>query len=34
MTGQNPLTGALKTTGIGILAAASAFAIAYWFNHR
>ncbi len=34
LTGQNPFTGALKTTGIGILAAASAFAIAYWFNHR
>jgi vacuolar iron transporter family protein len=34
LTGQNPLTGALKTTGIGILAAASAFAIAFWFNHR
>jgi VIT1/CCC1 family predicted Fe2+/Mn2+ transporter len=34
VTGQNPFTGALKTTGIGILAAASAFAIAYWFNHR
>lgn len=33
LTGQNPLTGALKTTGIGVLAAASAFAIAYWFNH-
>jgi vacuolar iron transporter family protein len=34
MTGQNPFTGALKTTGIGILAAASAFGIAYWFNHK
>jgi vacuolar iron transporter family protein len=34
LTGQNPFTGALKTTGIGILAAASAFAIAYAFNHR
>lgn len=34
MTGQNAFIGALKTTGIGILAAASAFAIAYWFNHR
>lgn len=34
MTGQNPYMGALKTTGIGILAAASAFAIAYAFNHR
>jgi len=33
LTGQNPFTGAIKTTGIGILAAASAFAIAYWFNH-
>jgi len=33
VTGQNPFIGALKTTGIGILAAASAFAIAYWFNH-
>jgi vacuolar iron transporter family protein len=34
LTGQNPFTGALKTTGIGVLAAASAFAIAYWFNHN
>jgi len=34
MTGQNPLTGALKTTGIGVLAAAAAFGIAYAFNHR
>jgi len=34
LTGQNPFTGALKTMGIGVLAAASAFAIAYWFNHR
>lgn len=34
LTGQNPYSGALKTTGIGILAAASAFAIAYAFNHR
>ncbi len=34
LTGQNAFIGALKTTGIGILAAASAFAIAYWFNHR
>lgn len=34
LTGQNPFIGSLKTTGIGILAAASAFAIAYWFNHN
>src|SRR6185312_3840853 len=34
MTGQNPLTGALKTTGIGVLAAAAAFGIAYAFNHK
>lgn len=34
LTGQNPWIGSLKTTGIGILAAASAFGIAYWFNHR
>ena len=34
MTGQNPITGSLKTTGIGILAAASAFGIAYLFNHK
>jgi len=33
LTGQNPFTGALKTTGIGVLAAASAFWIAFWFNH-
>ncbi len=34
LTGQNPWIGSLKTTGIGILAAASAFGIAYWFNHK
>jgi len=34
LTGQNPFIGAVKTTGIGILAAASAFGIAFWFNHR
>ena len=34
LTGQNPFIGALKTTGIGILAAASAFSIAFWFNHK
>jgi len=34
MTGQNPITGSLKTTAIGILAAASAFGIAYLFNHK
>lgn len=34
LTGQNPITGSLKTTAIGILAAASAFGIAYLFNHR
>ncbi len=33
-TGQNPLMGSFKTTGIGILAAASAFAFAYFFNHK
>jgi VIT1/CCC1 family predicted Fe2+/Mn2+ transporter len=33
-TGQNPLIGSLKTTGIGIIAAASAFGIAYLFNHK
>jgi VIT1/CCC1 family predicted Fe2+/Mn2+ transporter len=33
-TGQEPIKGALKTTGIGILAAAAAFGIAYAFNHR
>lgn len=33
-TGQNPVSGSLKTTGIGIAAAASAFVIAYLFNHR
>lgn len=34
LTGQNPITGSIKTTAIGILAAASAFGIAYLFNHR
>ena len=33
LTGQNPFTGAAKTTAIGIIAASSAFGIAYWFNH-
>jgi VIT1/CCC1 family predicted Fe2+/Mn2+ transporter len=33
-TGQNPVTGALKTTAIGVLAASAAFGIAYLFNHR
>lgn len=33
-TGQNPFLGSLKTTGIGILAAASAFGFAYFLNHR
>ncbi len=33
VTGQSPFYGALKTTLIGILAAATAFAIAYLFNH-
>jgi len=33
-TGQDPVTGALKTTAIGILAASAAFGIAYLFNHR
>ncbi len=33
-TGQNPVSGALKTTAIGILAAGAAFGIAYAFNHR
>jgi len=33
LTGENALAGALKTTGIGVIAAASAFAIAYWFNN-
>jgi vacuolar iron transporter family protein len=33
ITGQNPFTGAVKTTAIGIIAASSAFGIAYWFNH-
>lgn len=34
LTGQHPLKGALKTTAIGIVAAAAAFWIAYLFNHR
>lgn len=34
LTGQSPFSGALKTTVIGILAAAAAFGIAYLFNHR
>jgi VIT1/CCC1 family predicted Fe2+/Mn2+ transporter len=33
LTGQNAFTGAVKTTAIGIIAASSAFGIAYWFNH-
>jgi VIT1/CCC1 family predicted Fe2+/Mn2+ transporter len=33
-TGQNPVSGALKTTAIGVLAAAAAFGIAYLFNHK
>ncbi len=33
-TGQNPYTGALKTTVIGVLAASAAFGIAYLFNHH
>jgi VIT1/CCC1 family predicted Fe2+/Mn2+ transporter len=33
ITGQNAFTGAVKTTAIGVIAASSAFAIAYWFNH-
>ncbi|HXP51004.1 MAG TPA: VIT1/CCC1 transporter family protein [Bacteroidia bacterium] len=32
-TGQEPVSGALKTTAIGILAAGAAFGIAYAFNH-
>lgn len=34
LTGQKPVAGALKTTAIGILAAAAAFGIAYLFNHK
>ncbi len=34
LTGQNPWIGSLKTTAIGVIAAASAFGIAYWFNHK
>ena len=34
LTGQNPVSGALKTTLIGVLAAAAAFWIAYLFNHK
>ncbi|NNM94391.1 MAG: iron transporter [Bacteroidia bacterium] len=34
VTGQNPITGSLKTTGIGIAAAVSAFAFAYFFSHK
>lgn len=34
LTGQKPLSGALKTTAIGILAASAAFGIAYLFNHK
>jgi VIT1/CCC1 family predicted Fe2+/Mn2+ transporter len=33
-TGQNPLTGALKTTAIGIVAAGAAFGIAWLFNNH
>jgi vacuolar iron transporter family protein len=33
-TGQNPVSGALKTTLIGVLAAAAAFWIAFLFNHK
>jgi VIT1/CCC1 family predicted Fe2+/Mn2+ transporter len=33
-TGQNPVSGALKTTAIGILAAAAAFGIAFLFNNH
>jgi VIT1/CCC1 family predicted Fe2+/Mn2+ transporter len=33
-TGQKPVSGALKTTIIGVLAAATAFGIAWLFNHR
>ena len=34
VTGQKPFAGALKTTVIGLLAAAFAFIIAYFFNHH
>jgi vacuolar iron transporter family protein len=34
LTGQNAISGALKTTLIGVLAASAAFGIAYLFNHR
>jgi VIT1/CCC1 family predicted Fe2+/Mn2+ transporter len=34
VTGENPVTGSLKTAAIGILAAASAFGIAYFFNRK
>lgn len=34
LTGQRPFWGSIKTTVIGVLAASSAFAIAYLFNHR
>lgn len=33
LTGQKPFAGALKTTVIGVLAAATAFIIAYLFSH-
>jgi len=33
LTGQKPFEGAVKTTIIGVLAAAAAFGIAYLFNH-
>jgi VIT1/CCC1 family predicted Fe2+/Mn2+ transporter len=32
-SGERPFSGAMKTAGIGIIAAGSAFAIAYFFNH-
>ena len=34
LTGQKPFSGALKTTAIGLAAAAAAFGIAYLFNHK
>jgi VIT1/CCC1 family predicted Fe2+/Mn2+ transporter len=34
LTGQSPFAGALKTLIIGVLAAATAFGIAYLFNHK
>jgi len=34
LTGQNAVSGALKTTLIGVLAASAAFGIAWLFNHR